>query len=133
MSKLNIGHEPLSWELLDFWKASGLPPCAVRAAPIVVARRNEKIVGFAALGREPENGYAAVIEPLIASSFHVGVKIMDEMEKLLWSVGIKRYAFYTNEYTHKNWRNAVATSEVVTKLGEDESGAIWYSRIIGQR
>jgi hypothetical protein len=132
MSKLLIANEPLSWELLDYWKASGLPPCSVRAAPIVVARREEKIVGFAALGRDPGAGYGAVIEPLVSNTFHVGVKVLDEMERLLWSAGVRRYAVYLNEYTKKDWQKQVERVGLFERLGQDESGAMWYARSINE-
>lgn len=122
--------EPLSWEVLDYWKASGLPFSPSLPGSTVVYRDKEKnIKGFVAIGNRQDTALKFVLEPLIADSGPIALKLVDCLEKWMLSVGLPGYVFFVD--TNIEWREQIerlVELEVFKSLGKQKNGTCWYGR-----
>lgn len=126
---MTIRVEHLTWEVLDYWKASGLPFGPTIPGTTVVARNKQgEITGFAAIGNHPDAPVKLLIEPLVASSGTIAVAVIDTLEEVLISKGMPGYGFYVDK-THP-WLKQIRrlhTQGIFHKLGETEDRE-WYCR-----
>lgn len=129
---MSIKHERLTWELLDYWRASGLPLTAIQPQTLLVSRTKGQIAGFVALGAERPPG-TFVIEPLIADNGLIGERLVNALERLLIKTGAPGYFFYTDTSTPETHMRAVgrlAEKGIYRRLGDDQlaAGVTWYAR-----
>ena len=126
---MGVKSEPLSWELLDFWRASGLEAGPIIPGTLVVSRDKEGAIdGFAAIGNHPDAMVKLTIEPLVAKSGPIALKVIDCLESLLLAKGMPGYAFYVEKGS--KWLKQIerlAKEGIFHKLGDDESH-VWYAR-----
>lgn len=127
-----IKSERISWEVLDFWRASGMPICLIRPGSLFVARNKEgAIQGIVALGAErPLDAF--VVEPLISETGLIGQRLLDALEKHLVTVGAPGYLFCIDETAtpaHRKGVDRMVEKGIFHLLGVDEeSQASWYAR-----
>ncbi len=128
---MSIEIEPVTWEIVDYWKASGLLFGHVRPVPFFVSRDDEgKVQGVLGLLDTPEIR-TIIIGPLIAKNGTIGLSLIGAMEKILASYGMYRYSFYIDKYTPEHWSNRVRSftdKGIFEYLGISETGAHWYER-----
>lgn len=127
---MTVQNEPLSWELVDFWRKHGEEHlCAVDELPIVVARdAGGRIRGFAAL-RSSQTGVPdrAIVEPVVATTLHTALAVMDEMEKLLREAGYLGYIFYTTDQSPAGFAEQVRRCGVFRELSTSRD-VCWFTR-----
>lgn len=124
---LICGPEPLSWDVLDYWRAKHPDdgPSCMRPAPIIVARRDGRVVGFGALGANiSEEWPGPIIRPLFADNIWIGLRILRALEDEIELQGEACYYFYTK---------GILVQEAIrmgrwTRLMDDEHGRTWFSR-----
>lgn len=130
---MSIAREPLTWEVLDFWRETGLPLGPIIHSTLVVSRDAEGAVdGFAAIGNT-DSPVKLLIEPLAAKNAKIAVAIVDELEKLLMERGMPGYAFYIAKDAKPAWARTIrrlCADGVFHKLGESETHH-WYARKFG--
>lgn len=126
--------EPLSWEVLDYWKASGLPFCASIPSSTIVYRGSKgEVKGFCALSNRQDTAMRLVIEPLIADSGPIAIKVIDCLEQWMIANRLPGYVFYIeedNERYHGVIKKLVADG-LFTSLGPTKRGngkVFWYGR-----
>lgn len=126
---MTVRVEPLTWEVLDYWKASGLPYGPTITGTSVVSRSREgNINGFAVIGNHPDAQVKLLIEPLIADNGKIAVRVIDKLEELLISKGIPGYGFYVAK--DHPWLRQVRRLEkmgIMHRLGETED-CEWFCR-----
>lgn len=124
--------EPLSWEILDYWRASGLPFVASIPGSTVVYRDTKgEVKGLAALGNRQDTALSFIIEPLIADTGPIAVKVIDCLEHWMLEHKLPGYVFYVDDDNEK-YRAVIeklVAQGVFTRLGKTKSGkAHWYAR-----
>ena len=128
---MTVQIEPLTWEVLDYWKASGLPYGDVHPNPMFISRKDDgSINGLLALSRD-SSIRVVVVAPLIAARGATMFKLVDALEKVLAEKGLYRYSFYLNasspDYYIKQVKE-LAADGVLQYLGTSDTGAEWYER-----
>lgn len=127
--EVTVSVEPLTWEVLNFWRASGLEfGPTVRGTTVVSRDANDRINGFAAIGDHPDAALKLLIEPLVAKSGSVAIAVVDYLESLLIQKGMPGYSFYVAPGTR--WFKQVERLEklgVFHRLGADER-YVWFAR-----
>lgn len=127
---MSVKSEPLTWEVLHFWEESGLEFGPTLPGTTVVSRDKQgNIDGFAAIGNHPDTLVKLMIEPLVAKSGPIAVRVIDCLEELLIKRGMPGYAFYVSK-EDTPWRKQIerlVNEGIFHRLGEDETHA-WYAR-----
>lgn len=127
---ITIETEPLSWPLLVYWitKHPSDGPVCLMPSPIVVARRDGEIVGFAALSvRDTLRLQAPVLAPLFADNIRIGFKLVDAFEQELRSTNCPFYLFFVH-VGNVSLMSAIERLETATRLWATEAGFVWYRR-----
>ncbi len=124
--------EPLSWEVLDYWKASGLPfSASVPGATVVYRKADGSVGGIAALSNRQDTALSLVLEPLVADSGPIAVKVIDCLEAWMISKGLPGYVFWVDD-DNESYRKVIeklTEQGIFKRLGKTQSGkAHWYGR-----
>lgn len=124
--------EPLSWEVLDYWRASGLPfTSPVPGSTVVYRSTTGQVKGFAAIGNRQDTALSFILEPLIADSGPIAVKVIDCLEHWMLERNLPGYVFFVDD-GNENYLGVIeklTAQGVFTRLGKTQSGkAHWYAR-----
>lgn len=125
---ITVAQEPLSWELLRYWKRThpeelGCP----RPAPIFVARRDTRIVGFAVLDADPI--YTVPVVGLFADNIRIGMKLCDALEEFLVKAGFDFYLFGIDPHLNYGFLRIVEKAGMCERIMVDTSGRVWFKRV----
>lgn len=131
VSSTDVMQEPLSWELLRYWKRTHGEegPQCVRPAPIFVARCKGRVRGFAALGANPIYSFP-VIEPLFADNFRVCMKLVDAMESFLTKAGFPYHLFWVDPEKNYAFLRIVERAALGERLMVDDLGRVWFKQTL---
>lgn len=127
---ITVAVEPLSWPLLVYWitKHPDDGPVCLMPSPIVVARRDGEIVGFAGLSvRDTLRLQTPVLAPLFADNIRIGFRLVDVFEQELRAMEQPFYLFFVH-LGNKPLVSAIERLETATRLWTTEAGFVWYRR-----
>lgn len=125
---ITVTQEPLSWEMLRYWKRThpeelGCP----RPAPIFVARRDGRVVGFAVLDADPI--YTVPVVGLFADNLWIGLRLCDAMEDFLARAGFDFYLFGIDPHLNYGFLRIIERLGLSERIMVDTSGRVWFKRV----
>lgn len=128
---MSVKSEPLSWEVLDYWKASGLSfSASVPGSTFVSRDKAGKVNGFVALSNRQDTALRLILEPLIADNGPIVVRLVDKLEAWMIKLGLPGYVFFADPADLKWAKQLTRMVElgIFVRLGEQKSGPVWYGR-----
>jgi len=110
------------------WNATDIPKFPT-VYPQIVAERDGNVIGFVARRHVKDN---VVVEPVIAKSIFVYIRLIENLERVLKRAGVGFYYFRLEPQRVKHERLLRKGGEAfVTDLGYHD-GYFWFRRSIGE-
>lgn len=96
--------------------------------PVIIAKREDKIVGVFCTFNSKQ---AVVAGPIKSDSSQITMKLGENYDNLLKSMGIKTYVFAVEKGT--KWLKVIKKLDDIYKEFNEDEDVIWYRREYGQR
>jgi hypothetical protein len=95
--------------------------------PIVVAKRNGKIIGFLATQNRDDSVVAGPLEINLKNKAFVCKGLVEAYDTMMTRLGLKYYWFNVNKKEAADWLEQVQETGLYTKI-EENGDYLWYRR-----
>jgi hypothetical protein len=95
--------------------------------PVVIAEREDKIIGFMGTQDRKDMIVAGPLEISLKIKGFVAMRLIEAYDKLMRSFGVKEYLFSIDSKDNAKWLKQVHDTGFCTKM-DDVEGESWYKR-----
>ncbi len=95
--------------------------------PVVVAVRNDKVIGFLSTQNRDDAVVAGPLEINLKIKAFVCIGLIEAYDNLMRNLGIKVYWFHVDKKVAPAWLQQVQATGLYTKIGEDGE-LLWFER-----
>jgi hypothetical protein len=95
--------------------------------PVVVAVRNDKVIGFLSTQNRDDAVVAGPLEINLKIKAFVCIALIEAYDNLMRNLGIKVYWFHVDKKVAPAWLQQVQATGLYTKIGEDGE-LLWFER-----
>jgi hypothetical protein len=99
------------------------------AFPVVVAVRNNKIVGFFGTQNRPNMVIAGPLQVKLPNKAFVTLRLGEKYDEIMRNMGIRLYWFSVDKQESSRWLEQVEESGAFSKI-EEVDGQVWFRRVL---